>query len=214
MAKHFIKFNNTAEGVGIGTSINWTVSFYKEESIARFFHNGTLRLERKVEPGVLYVFNAQKGAESLTKFSAPKDPRMKVFWEYGFFAADKLQHKPVSSRYMLEAMFLTTDNEDYDDYREFKDSRLKYLESKTKKVSDKKWCHDTIYGTTILPCAEFKDVYRDGKLLITAAVYEYEQHIKNRWFWFDPERTTVEDLEEFFEGYSKKSGYWYSRFME
>lgn len=185
MAKHFQKFSNIIDHeIQVGNSINWTKTY--DGKTVKYYHNGNLRLERAVEPGVIYVFNAQRGAESLQKVAAPKDPKMKMFWEYGFFQGH-FQKPHVSSRYQLIATYDVQSEED--------DYLLEW--NRNDSTSDESWIDFTRSNVDIL----FRDMFtEEGDLLISAAMGRYrDQSIC--WFWFDIERTTLQDVEYFFKKY-------------
>lgn len=184
MAKQKIKFNELVENKTIGNSLNWTYSY--DGRIAKFFHNGNLMLERAVDKNVVYVFNAQRGAEFLDKIAAPKDPRMKLFWEYGWYKGH-FQKPNVSSRYQLIATYDVQSEED------------EYLLdwNRNDSTSDESWIDFTRSNVDFL----FRDMYTEEGDLLISAVMGRDHNNSIRRFWFDPEKATLQDVEWFFKKY-------------
>ena len=186
MAKHrFILKELVDTAKQIGNSLNWTYT-YDGRSI-RFYHNGNLRLEKAAEMGVVYVFNAQRGAESLDKIAAPKDPRMKLFWEYGFFKGH-FKEFIHSAYYELECHYADMDDPFYD---------LHIEDAYKETFSNPTWAEYKTWNADLY----YRDLFDSKGNLLIAAIDGRAGDSVHTKFWFDKNKVTLEQVQEFLKDY-------------
>lgn len=185
MARHFVQFDNVIENpIRLGNSMNWKYTF--DGKTAKFYRGNHLRLETEVVKNTLYVFDVY--SELLAKVRVPKDPIKREFWEYGLFNIHMLDIKPCSAYNILDnGGFLDT-------YMWKEDAEDPF--SACKKTT--KWISFIADQFRAL----YRDFVKDGSLLICAAFSE-----RGTFFWYDKERTTLEDVKEFFKGIEDVPGY-------